>query len=73
MSHELDIGHVPQLRVVLESALDGLPLDWAHAHIPILPIRQQLTVVLVLELDDLVHVSRGRGRPIHGCILRGMS
>ena len=69
VSHELDIGHVSQLRVVLKGSLDGLTLDRAHAHIPILTVRQQLTVVLVLELDDLVNVARRRCCPIHGCIL----
>ena len=60
MPHELHVGHVAQLRIVLEGTFNGLPLGWAHANISSLPILNQLTVMSVLELDDLVDVLRRR-------------
>ncbi len=65
VSHELNIRHIPELRVILKSTLDRLPFDWAHAHIPVLPLAQQLAIMLVLKLDDLVDISRRRRGIIH--------
>lgn len=60
VSHELHICHVAQLGIVLQSLLDALPFDRAHADVLHLAILQQLAVVTVLELNYLVHIRRWR-------------
>lgn len=67
MSHELHVRHVAKLRVVLEGTFDGLSLDWTYADIFELSIRQELTVMSVLELNDLVDILRGWSR--NECLL----
>jgi len=69
VSHKLNIWHVSQLWVVLQSTLDVLTLDWANANVLDLAVLQELAIVTVLELNDLMNVLRGWGCTILGHFL----
>ena len=69
VSHKLNIWHVSQLWVVLESTLDVLTLDWTHANVLDLAVLQELTIVTVLVLNDLMDVLRGWGCSVLGHFL----
>jgi len=56
MTHELLVGHVSQLGIVLEGRLDRLPLRWAHAYILHLAVLEKLAILTILKLYYLVHV-----------------
>ena len=61
MAHELLVGHIAQLGVILQSRFYWLSFCWANAYILHLAVLDKLTILPILELYYLMYVCWGWG------------